>query len=757
MTAYLAVISGLPPQSIALEPGTFIAGRGEDAEIELTHVEISRAHCRFVWDGTQCTVEDMGSTRGTRVNGDRIVAVTTLEPGDRIGIGPAIVEFGLGEVPEPAATTVAATEAEAPPMLVHGQKADRVEIGSEVVIGRDADADVRLNDPAVSRRHASVQPGPHGGCIVTDLESSGGSFVNGHRFDTHEFTVGDRLQIGPFCLQFDGHALVRVAQTAGGTLDAAGVFAKSERGQVILDDVTLHISASRFVGILGPSGAGKSSLLLTLAGMRAPDGGLVLIDGEDVYGEAHARSFGFVPQEDIVHPELTVAQALNYAARLRLPAGTPPVELQKLLLQTMDQLGLRLHSDKPITRLSGGQRKRVSVGAELLAKPAVLFLDEPSSGLDPATEFQLMELLRDLADTGCTIVCTTHVMENAFLMDELVVLTGGCLVFKGPAQEAREYFGVQKLTALYDRLADRPAQEWQEEFGKKAEAEAPKSEVRSRKKADRSEVSRPFALPILLQRQFAILCSDWRNFLILAGQPLIIAGLVSWTSDDQSLLMFFAYIATLWFGCSNAAQEIVKEIAIYKRERLVGVGAHAYLASKFLFLTAVTSVQALLLYLCLCATEHGLTGATGWQVLGLLGTALAAVGIGAAISALARSVMQAVMIVPLVLIPQILFSGFTVEVRDMEPRVLFVSRLMPTFAAETLMDTSFLWQQRVAGDLISDHAKPVSNLRARGYVKTGAIYQTASPAFLALLTHLLWAAAAYAVALLALKSRERKS
>ena len=757
MTAYLAVISGLPPQSIALEPGTFIAGRGEDAEIELTHVEISRAHCRFVWDGTQCTVEDMGSTRGTRVNGDRIVAVTTLEPGDRIGIGPAIVEFGLGEVPEPAATTVAATEAEAPPMLVHGQKADRVEIGSEVVIGRDADADVRLNDPAVSRRHASVQPGPHGGCIVTDLESSGGSFVNGHRFDTHEFTVGDRLQIGPFCLQFDGHALVRVAQTAGGTLDAAGVFAKSERGQVILDDVTLHISASRFVGILGPSGAGKSSLLLTLAGMRAPDGGLVLIDGEDVYGEAHARSFGFVPQEDIVHPELTVAQALNYAARLRLPAGTPPVELQKLLLQTMDQLGLRLHSDKPITRLSGGQRKRVSVGAELLAKPAVLFLDEPSSGLDPATEFQLMELLRDLADTGCTIVCTTHVMENAFLMDELVVLTGGCLVFKGPAQEAREYFGVQKLTALYDRLADRPAQEWQEEFGEKAEAEAPKSEVRSRKKADRSEVSRPFALPILLQRQFAILCSDWRNFLILAGQPLIIAGLVSWTSDDQSLLMFFAYIATLWFGCSNAAQEIVKEIAIYKRERLVGVGAHAYLASKFLFLTAVTSVQALLLYLCLCATEHGLTGATGWQVLGLLGTALAAVGIGAAISALARSVMQAVMIVPLVLIPQILFSGFTVEVRDMEPRVLFVSRLMPTFAAETLMDTSFLWQQRVAGDLISDHTKPVSNLRARGYVKTGAIYQTARPAFLALLTHLLWAAAAYAVALLALKSRERKS
>ena len=756
MTAYLAVVSGLPQQTVALEPGTHIAGRGEEAEIELTHVEISRAHCRFVWDGARCTVEDMGSTRGTSVNGERIAALTPIEPGDKIGIGPAILEFGIGVAPALETGAGAVVDAEAPPMLVDGRPADRVEIEREIVIGRDADADVRLNDPAVSRRHASVRPGPHGGCIVTDLESSGGSFLNGHRFDTHEFTVGDRLQIGPFCLQFDGHALVRVAQMAGGTLDAAGVFAKSERGQVILDDVTLHIPASRFVGILGPSGAGKSSLLLTLAGMRSPDGGLVLIDGEDVYGEDHARSFGFVPQEDIVHPELTVAQALSFAARLRLPAGTPPGELQKLLLQTMDQLRLREHSDKPITRLSGGQRKRVSVGAELLAKPAILFLDEPSSGLDPATEFQLMELLRDLADTGCTIVCTTHVMENAFLMDELVVLTGGCLVFKGPAQEAREYFGVQKLTALYDRLLDRPAQEWQEEFAKKAEEASQKSGIRSQKKAERRDVSRPFALPILLARQFAILCSDWRNFLILAGQPLVIAGLVSWTSDDQSLLMFFAYIATLWFGCSNAAQEIVKELAIYKRERLVGVGAHAYLASKFLFLTAVTSVQALLLYLCLRITEQTLTGAVGWQVLGLLGTALAAVGIGAAVSSLARSVMQAVMIVPLVLIPQILFSGFTVEVRDMEPRVLFVSRLMPTFAAETVMDTSFLWQQKVAGDLISDHAKPVSNLRARGYVKTGAVFQAASPAFLALLTHLLWAAAAYVVALFALKSRERK-
>ncbi len=751
MSAYLAVVRGLPPRAYTLAPGTSIAGRAPDAAIELTHVEISRHHCRFIWNGEQCLVEDMGSVRGTSVNGERIAVVTTLEPGDEISIGPAVLKFAIGDMPAAGSEAAAPARSAEAQMLVRGVRADRIPVDAEFTLGRDPEAEVWLNDPAVSRQHATVKPGPRGGCVVSDLNSSGGSFVNGHRFDTHELTVGDRLQIGPFTFQYDGQALVRVSQTSGGRIDATSLIARSESGQAILDDVTLHVAPSRFVGILGPSGAGKSSLLHTLAGLRAPEAGVVLLNGVDIYANrAHATVFGFVPQEDIVHPELRVGEALRFAARLRLPADTPDLELQKLILQTMEQLGLREHSGKPITRLSGGQRKRVSVGAELLARPAILFLDEPSSGLDPATEFQLMELLRDLADTGCTIVCTTHVMENAYLMDQLVVLTGGCLAFRGTAQEAREYFGVPKLTALYERMLERPATEWREEFAAKAGADtaAPAPE-----KSVAAPVRRPFALPILLQRQWSILRADWRNFLLLAGQPLVIAALVAWTSDDRSLILFFTYIATLWLGCSNAAQEIVKEIAIYRRERLVGVGPHAYLASKFLFLTVLTAAQGLLLYAAVNLFEFGLGGTVWWQVLGVLGTALAAVGLGSAISAWSRSLMQAVMIVPLVLIPQILFSGFTVEVRDMRPSVLTVSGFMPTFAAQSVMDTSFLWKERVAGDLISDHPKPVSNLRARGYVKTGAIFENPKPATLGLLTHALWAVATYVLSWLALRRR----
>lgn len=753
MSAFLAVVRGLAPHVFTLAPGTSVAGRSPDAAIELSHVEISRHHCRFIWNGEQCLVEDMGSVRGTWVNGERIAVVTTLEPGDEIAIGPVVLKLAIGDLPALESAPAEPARAAEAEMLVRGVKADRIPVDAELSLGRDPESDVWLNDPAVSRHHAIVKPGLHGGCVVADLNSSGGSFVNGHRFDTHELTVGDRLQIGPFTFQYDGQALVRVSQTAGGRIDATGVFVRSDSGQTILDDVTLRVAPSRFVGILGPSGAGKSSLLHALAGLREPEGGIVRLDGVEIYASSdRPAAFGFVPQEDIVHPELRVGEALRFAARLRLSADTPDLELQKLVLQTMDQLGLREHAAKPIARLSGGQRKRVSVGAELLARPAILFLDEPSSGLDPATEFQLMELLRGLADTGCTIVCTTHVMENAYLMDQLVVLTGGCLAFQGTAQEAREYFGVPKLTALYDRLLERPAREWRDTFAAKA-AEGGETASPEPEQSAAAPLRRPFALPILLQRQWAILRADWRNFLLLAGQPLVIAALVAWTSDDRSLILFFTYIATLWFGCSNAAQEIVKEIAIYRRERLVGVGPHAYLTSKFLFLAVLTSLQGLLLFAAASLFEFGLGGAVGWQILGVLGTALAAIGIGSAISAWSRSVMQAVMIVPLALIPQILFSGYTVEVRDMRPSVLAVSGLMPTFAAQSVMDTSFLWRQRVAGDLISDHPKPVSNLRARGYVKTGTVFESPSPAISGLLTHVLWAGFTYVAAFLALRRR----
>jgi ABC-type multidrug transport system ATPase subunit/pSer/pThr/pTyr-binding forkhead associated (FHA) protein len=758
--AYLAVVSGLPRKVLVLTPGAYVLGRAPDASLLLSHVSISRHHCRLIWNGEVCEVEDLGSQRGTLVNGVPVHVKTALSPGDRISVGPALIEFAIGEPPAQVESDATQEEPAVAPLVVRGQPADFIPLpgaGEEWIIGRDQNADVMLGSPEVSRRHAALRRDERGNCVVSDLNSTAGSFVNGRRFDTVQLTIGDRLQIGPFCLQFNGQGLSRLTSAAGGAIDAINITARVG-SVVLLDAITLHLAPSQFIGIIGPSGAGKSTLLHSLSGLREPQTGRVLIDGIDVYSGKSAPSFGFVPQEDIVHPELTVTEALRYGARLRLSSSTPEVEIQKLVFQVMDQLGLRERALQPIHRLSGGQRKRVSVAVELLAKPRVLFLDEPSSGLDPATEFQLMELLRDLADTGCTIVCTTHVMENAYLMDQLVVLTKGCLTFQGTAQEARDYFGVNKLTGLYECLSERTGPQWRDEWLNSAAAaklEALPKLPEEPAPCDASRSAAPFALPILLRRQASLLFADWRNLIILFGQPLIIAGLVSWVTDEKALVLFFAYIATLWFGCSNGAQEIVKEVPIYRRERLIGVGTHSYLLSKFGALTLITVLQSLLLWIVMFAFEKGLDGSLMWQGAALGGTAAAAVGIGLGISGLARSVMQAVLIVPLLIIPQIIFSGYTVPAHDMRQPVYTVSKVVPTFAAQTLVDLSFLWGKQTGRSTIADHYTSLRNLQREWPVKTNAVYARTEPGVRAGVTLIVWTVLGYAVAWAGLRSKER--
>src|SRR6202035_4026197 len=216
-----------------------------------------------------------------------------------------------------------------------------------------------------------------------------------------------------------------------------------------------------------------------------------------------------------------------------------------------------------------------------------------------------------------------------------------------------------------------------------------------------------FSLPILLQRQLAIFKADSKNLIILLAQPIVIGGLVAWAASDPQLEQFFAYVATLWFGCSNSAQEIVKELPIYRRERLVGLSRWSYLTSKFIWMAGLTAIQALLVY--------------------------AATGIGLTMSAFARSPMQAVMLVPLLLIPQILFSGFTVQAKDMTPSVLMLSQIMPSFASQRIADESFLINQKISGDLARDYPIAYYNIndwyrsRTGERLKTGKIYTETRP------------------------------
>ncbi|MGC3990275.1 MAG: FHA domain-containing protein [Chthoniobacteraceae bacterium] len=738
---HLAVLGGMPFASRVLEPGELIIGRSAEAGWRLEHPSISRKHCRLILEDGGLKIEDAGSSLGTKVNFETIDGLVELKPGNRIQLGPVIIAVGLGEPPTQSAQTATVDESLRAAAYFQSKPAMVIPLADDLQIGRDETLALRLDDAAVSRNHAVIRAVPHG-FMVCDLKSRAGSLVNGRRFDEHLLVIGDRVQFGPFCFRFDGTSLARVPSVAGSTVEGMNL-RRSSGSNLLLKDISLRIAAGRFAGILGPSGAGKSTLLHALCGMRPADGGRALVDGVDVALNGPPQQLGYVPQEDIVHGELTVAQALGFSARLRLPAGTPPLERQKLILQTMRRLGLAERADAPIRRLSGGQRKRVSVAVELLACPSVLFLDEPTSGLDPGTEFKLMEVLRELADGGCTIICTTHVVENVYLMDQLIVLSAGALVFDGTPQEVREHFGVTRLTAIYDKLTLTPA-------GSFRETEKGRPIIRRRTKVQRAS-----ALPVLLQRQWAILMADRRNLLLLATQPLWIAALVCWVSRDVSLILFFGMLATLWFGCSNAAQEIVREIPIYRRERLIGVGRHAYLGSKFAFLAALTLGQAAILLAALQLLSGGLFGNTLWQASALVGTALAAVGIGCAISAWARNVMQSVIAVPLLLIPLIIFSGFTVPAHEMRPEVRAVATALPSFAAQRLMDESLLWQQKIERDFLADHWTAVRNLKTATPIKNGDVFSDAMPGIVATGILLLWAMVGYLAAAAGLKRQEK--
>jgi hypothetical protein len=259
-----------------------------------------------------------------------------------------------------------------------------------------------------------------------------------------------------------------------------------------------------------------------------------------------------------------------------------------------------------------------------------------------------------------------------------------------------------------------------------------------------------------LRRQWAILCSDWRNSALLAAQPLMLAALVGWVSDDASLRLFFAYIAALWFGCSNASQEIVREWPIYRRERIAGVTPVLYVLAKLLFLGVLTAFQSLLFYGTL-QCFGGLGGSAGWQVAALLLTSASAVAIGSLISALARNLMQAVLAVPLILIPFILLSGQTPAASEFRSRPVLraIAECMPSFAAQRCMDLSFFWHRRIDADATEGHEIAYRNLPAESRVPNGGYFTDDSPGLGALLSLLLWTGGAATATCVTLRLREK--
>lgn len=497
-------------------------------------------------------------------------------------------------------------------------------VGNDLSFGRDVgvaeSGKIRLDadDRIISKSHLRIFHTAEG-WMAEDLSKTG-SELNGRLFGKSRLVFGDRIRISRYLFEFGGDHIRRIDHLKAGSLRAEGVVVevpdRNHKGKSlrILDGVDLEVRTGEFIGILGGSGQGKSTLLNALCGINPATKGTVTIEDVPVHSLIRDRpgSIGYVPQDDIVHPELTVRQAFRFSARLRL--RLPENERKELIDRTIEVLGLTPHVSKKVSQLSGGQRKRVSIGIELLSKPDVLFLDEPSSGLDPATEKSLMELLQALSLTNLTVICTTHVLQNAFLFNRLFFVHGGKLIFSGSAPQAREFFlgsnpsqslsrGMPQspLERIYPTVLEsaKPASEWENQFHSSkfhTPISPPTGSVVDKNHTKLKGVSAFTKLNVLVQRQLAILRADWLNLAFLLSQAVLIGLLVAWVSDDLGFRMFLGIIAAMWFGCSNGAQQIVAEIPIFRRERICGLGVNTYLSSKVLFQGALTCAQALLLF-----------------------------------------------------------------------------------------------------------------------------------------------------------------
>jgi ABC transport system ATP-binding/permease protein len=241
-----------------------------------------------------------------------------------------------------------------------------------------------------------------------------------------------------------------------------------ERGsRTILAGASVALEAGEFVVLLGPSGSGKSTLMKSLAGIVEADAGHVELEGtriSELAPKERARQIGVVPQDDIVHRGLRVEDVLRYSARLRLPSTSPPELIDGRVEAVLRVTELGDLRRQRVRRLSGGQRKRVSLGVELLDSPRYLFLDEPTSGLDPALEEDTMALFARLAAAGHGVLASTHAMASLDRADELLVVMDGRIIFFGPPAAAPGHFGVAHPSEIFRSLRTAEAEQWQRRF-----------------------------------------------------------------------------------------------------------------------------------------------------------------------------------------------------------------------------------------------------------------------------------------------------
>jgi ABC-type multidrug transport system ATPase subunit len=556
-------------------------------------------------------------------------------------------------------------------------------------IGRIPDNDLVLSDLDVSRHHAELRKSPSGTYEIVDLGSHNGTFVNGRRVSSAVIGENDIVSIGRSTFRLAGGELRQFVDDGEITFTAQDLVVKVGGGKILLNHVTFPIPEKSLVGVIGPSGAGKSTLLGALTGMRPADTGTVLYDNRDLYrnyAELRYR-IGLVPQESVLHTQLTARRALQYSAELRFPADTGANERDARVDEVMSELGLTKHANTRADRLSGGQLKRVNIAQELLTKPSLLFLDEPTSGLDPGLDKSVMEQMRDLAHDGRTVIVVTHSVANLDTCDRLLVLVpGGKIAYYGPPDEGLAYFGLAGWAEVFQAFERYPDRDWATEYaasqahaqyvlGQRAKPVAEQGvddmpePVVARRGAARQ-------LGTLTRRYIRVIAADRGYLLTLALMPIILGVLIRLVGSSQGLAgppgtnqnasetLLLLVVCACLAGTASSVRELVKERTIYVRKRAAGLSSGAYLSSKLLVLGVIAVAQSVVLVLLGLAGRpmppQGalLKGSPLVEILlGIAVLALASMCLGLLVSALVSTSEKAMPFLVLLTMIQVILSG----------------------------------------------------------------------------------------------------
>ncbi|MGO9159900.1 MAG: FHA domain-containing protein [Streptosporangiaceae bacterium] len=621
-------------------------GRDPQSDIVIGESRVSWHHATLQRHGDAWLLEDAGSTNGTFAAGHRVhrfeitgsCQVRLGHPDDGAVLSCSVAappaprpEDGQPPGRQPAYAQQAPQVQDAPywpaSSLTGVQRAPSavLRLPTRLLrIGRAADNDVVVADLSVSRYHAELRRAAGGGYQIADLGSHNGTFINGQRVTTAPVTERDIVGVGPASFRLVGDQLQQFIDTGEVSLAARDLTVRLSGGKVLLDHVSFPLSERCLLGVIGPSGAGKSTLLGALTGIRPATEGSVLYDNRDLYthyAELRHR-IGLVPQENILHTQLTAQRALGYAAELRFPPDTSKAERRRRIDEVLGELSLAPHAHTRTDRLSGGQQKRVNVALELLTKPSLLFLDEPTSGLDPGLDKSVMEMMAGLAHDGRTVIVVTHSVANLHLCDRLLVLVpGGKVAFFGPPDDGLRHFGKPGWAEVFQAFDAEPGRDWAGEFRRSAyydqyvaaDMRAPVPAGRPRQAAPPPATRNRLAqLSTLARRYLAVIASDRVYLAVLGVMPIVLGvliravpaplGLAGRNNGGAESLLLILVISACFTGAANAVRELVKERAIYSRERAAGLSAGAYLVSKLVILGLISSLQAVILVVI------GLTG-----------------------------------------------------------------------------------------------------------------------------------------------------